>query len=250
MFFLLQKEKEQLEDIEVLSNKIILDTQKYTHKYELTSLENMSLNIKEYDRTIPIGTLEFVKKFLNNYYEINELNPIEVPDVLRKDKYLKRKYSILPKDELPDFGYYFLKYVSKLKEFYHIGLIDNLKENYCKDGLYQLSEYVEILSEYRVFVLNDEIQAIQFYNGDCTIFPDTNLIKEMIMLYKLDNERPLAYTMDIAIIENRGTAILEVHPHTSVGLYGYISSSLPYSYRCGIDYYKEHNKKLNLFTNF
>ncbi len=57
--------------------------------------------------------------------------------------------------------------------------------------------------------------------------------------------------MDIAVIRDRGTAILEVHPWVSVGLYGYMfGSSLPYCYRDGFEYYINSNKEISEWSNF
>ena len=66
-----------------------------------------------------------------------------------------------------------------------------------------------------------------------------------------DQDRPKAYTMDIAVIRDRGTAILEVHPWVSVGLYGYMfGGSLPYCYRDGFEYYIKTNKEISEWSNF
>lgn len=203
---------------------------------------------------IPIGSLKFVEKFLSEVHGVKTMNCIEVPKVLRKDRYLKRKYAVLDKENLPASGCYFLKYASKLKDFTYRGLIDFLPkedlgngEPYLKDGKYVVSEVVDILAEYRCFILEDKIEAIQFYDGDCTVMPtqdDIKLLKEMVCVYSLDDTRPDAYTLDIALIKDRGLAILEVHPHVSVGLYGYSKPDLLYSYAYGFDWYVSKNVEL------
>lgn len=187
------------------------------------------------------------------------MNCIEVPNELREERYLKRKYAILPKSELPCSGYYFLKYASSLKDFTYKDEIEYLSgsyvdgEPYLKEGLYVLSECVEILSEYRCFIVKDKIEGIQYYDGDCTVMPtveDISLLKEMVLKYSVNAKRPRAYTMDVCIIRDRGLAILEVHPHTSVGLYGFNSLLLPYCYRYGLDWYIDCNTELECFSNF
>ena len=124
--------------------------------------------------------------------------------------------------------------------------------------LYVFSEVKNILSEYRVFVYKDEIKGIQFYDGNPTVMPtpsEINKIQEMVLRYMLDNNRPGAYSLDVAIIETknenkRDLMILECHPFTSLGLYGINGSFLPYAYREGLDWYIKHKTPLEKFTNF
>ena len=257
MLFWLQREEPDKElDIDI---RILLDElhkQKYIHTYEFMSLDQV-LSTHHDDSIIPVGTVEFVGAYLAKKYGIANMNPIEVPDVLREDQFLKRKYSIVAKEELPKSGYYFTKYVSKLKVFSHTGRIETLQftdigvEPYLQDGLYQVSEVVPILSEYRCFVQGDNIKVINYYDGDCTVLPDITTVQKMVNYYMKDVDRPKAYTMDIAVIDGRGTALLEVHPWVSVGLYGYMFGSyLPYCYRDGLDYYITTNKEVTPFSNF
>lgn len=259
MLFWLESRDNELDiDVAILKDNI---NHNFQHTYSVLDineandyLDSMSDIIKN---VIPVGTIDFVGQFLNKVHGVKTMNPIEVPDVLRQYRYLKRKYSIVDRSELPAEGYYFTKYVSKLKVFTHIGLIETLRDTadnnvpFLQDGLYQVSEVVDILAEYRCFVHNDNLVAINYYDGDCTVFPDVSLIKTMISNYMLDGSRPKAYTMDIAVIKNRGTAILEVHPWVSVGLYGYMfGSSLPYCYRDGLYYYIICNKEIKKWSNF
>lgn len=257
MLFLLQTGYNDL-DIDMYILKEELKKQHYTHDSLEITLEILMNNFNNYNKdAITVGTLDFVGFWLKEKFNIQNMNPIEVPDELRKEKYLKRKYSIRKKEDLPKSGYYFTKYVSKLKEFTHIGQIDTLqyvdidKEPFLKDGLYQVSEVVDILAEYRVFVQNNEVKYIAWYDGKPVVQLDMSLLLEMVGVYSLSDSRPNAYTMDIAVIKDRGTAILEVHPWVSVGLYGYMFGSyLPYAYRDGLDYYKNINKEITVYSNF
>ena len=264
MVFWLQKELNNKIDIDTTILQEELDKQKFNHLYDIGTMKdyecilNTDMIEKEnLEKVIPVGSLDFVQMILSRIHNVNNMNPIEVPDVLREDRFLKRKYSIVPKNKLPKEGYYFTKYVSKLKVFSHTGMIETLqytddgKEPFLKEGLYQVSEVVDILSEYRCFVQNDKLVAINYYDGDCTVFPDVSDIKTMIGNYMRDQDRPKAYTMDIAVIRNSGTAILEVHPWVSVGLYGYMfGGSLPYYYKDGFEYYINSNKEIKEWSNF
>lgn len=80
-------------------------------------------------------------------------------------------------------------------------------------------------------------------------------IKEMVLRYTLNNQRPMAYSLDIAIIETkteegRDLMIIECHPFTSLGLYGLVGSFLPYAYKNGVDWYIRYNTPIQKFSNF
>jgi hypothetical protein len=259
MNFLLQSKNQSLDiDTRILENELRM--QKRLHSYKIIKkdfIDNCDASDLEIKQSVPVGDLDFVSLFLQKIHGVKNMNPIEVPEVLRRDEFLKREYSIVEKKDLPKRGRYFTKYVSKLKVFSHTGLIETLqyeeegKEPFLKDGLYQVSEVVDIVAEYRCFIHNNKLIAINYYDGDCTIYPDSTLIKKAILMYQMDPDRPAAYTMDIAVIRDRGTAILEIHPWVSVGLYGYVfGSSLPYCYRDGFRWYVEKNKEINKSSNF
>ena len=257
MFFILQKEKEHIDNLEVFVLKELLDHQKFVHQYTTMSLEEIKERSTLKEEAVPVGSIQFVQEYLSARHNMHHMNAIEVPSVLRHDKFLKRRYSLIEKSELPRTGYHFTKYASGLKDFYHVGTPDTLKRDVgtlnLKDGIYQVSEVVEILSEYRCFISQDEILGIQFYNGDCTVLPsakDVELLKEMVIRYTVDKTRPLAYTLDVAMIKDRGLAVIECHPHTSVGLYGLYGNFLPYCYKFGFEWYVKHNTPIQPFSNF
>lgn len=267
MTFGLQMEESQNISIDVRILRDELDKLKYQHKYMYMKSKDVqdpicstpeieSMNTKD---IIPVGDLLFVGDWLQKYYGIENMNPIEVPGILRTEEFLKRKYSIVSKEELPSSGIYFVKYASKLKVFSYTGAITHLFDSSLEyagkikldEGLYQVSEQVDILSEYRVFVFRDEVINMVNYDGNPLTMPDTALLRKMVNMYMYDNERPGAYTMDIAVMKDRGTALLEVHPFVSVGLYGYLfGSKLPYCYSEGINYYIKTNKPLSKYSNF
>lgn len=67
--------------------------------------------------------------------------------------------------------------------------------------LYQVSEVVDILSEYRVYIINGNIENIVHYNGDPTIFPDVKLIEEANLLYSKEKDYPKSYSMDVMVLQ-------------------------------------------------
>lgn len=268
MLFIIQKEKDfHTLDIELEVLKQELNKQRFCHEYISEDISffdepnlDSKLNIK---KAIPVGSIEFVSKYLKTVHDIAQMNPIEVPDELRLEEFLGRRYSIIESNEIPKEGYYFIKDVSELKVFTYIGDMQyfhfevfNLHLN--PNHLFQVSEVVNILSEYRVLVFNDEIERIQFYDGNPTIMPTPNEIKKiqkMVLRYMLNKNRPKAYALDVAIIkthskDGRELIVLESCPFASLGTYGFVSSNLPYMYQAGIDWYINSNDSIKKFTNF
>lgn len=243
MKYLLQKEPDECLDLDVYNLLMVLQKHPYQHDFRFLSLKELVNEPNDNSLYVPVGSIEFITAFLNRYHGIHDLLPIEVPMCLRQKKYLNRNYVIIDKSQIPFQGFYFIKHVSKLKSFSFVGDVKNMPPNdTLPSGLYQVSSMVDFLSEYRVMVLHDQIVAIQPYDGEPTILPDPLLLKEMVNVYSMDNDRPLAYTMDVGIIQGKGTSIIEIHPAAAFGTYGFSGSDLPYMYRLGIDYYLKINK--------
>lgn len=77
----------------------------------------------------------------------------------------------------------------------------------------------KILSEWRLYIHNDEIIDARNYSGDFRIAPDYNLngLKDMRNIYKF----PCAYTIDIGILEDRNqNVVIEFNDGWSFGNYG------------------------------
>ena len=280
--FLLQTKNGKIEDVEILNLKNILNSSIVNLEYcladysELLKSENNSNNyIPNFENYIPVGSLEFVNTWLKIYYwdssdlikkitsnsikDVTLMRPIEVPKVLRNFEFLGRDYTFTTKNNLPKTGYYFIKNVDKLKQFTYLGNLDYLFSNQEKfkdfiDGNYLYSSYLNFLSEYRIFVYDSKIKAIQYYDGDCTIFPNIDKIIKMVQIYSATLDRPKSYCMDVGnvmvgnIID---TFIIEVHPITSIGTYGYSGDDLPYMYKDGISWYihKIRDYKSELIKN-
>lgn len=225
-----------------IENNIILEflnKNKYIHEYRY-----FCGDMKKDE--IPIGDISFVTKWLSSMYNIANENPIEIPKYLRTDEFLKRDYRIVPWAELPKQGKWFIKDVSELKKF---GQVVNFNyDNQLilnKNSLFQVSSIYNILSEYRVYVINGQIENVCNYDGDCTIFPDINLIKKAVNLILYHEEWLKSFTIDI-MVGKEGTAIIEIHNFTSVGLYSNLwGSNLLYAYKDGIDYLINDNKKIS-----
>lgn len=80
-----------------------------------------------------------------------------------------------------------------------------------------VQEYIEMLSEYRFYILNKEIIGVGFYNGNPVFMPDTSIVTNAI--YSFINS-PIAYSIDVAVTNNNDTIVIEVNDAFSLGFYG------------------------------
>lgn len=192
---------------------------------------------------LPVGDIPFISGWLQENYG-KKMEPIEVPECLRKAEFLKRRYYFVDKKNLPfqSRQKYFIKNISGLKVF-NSALYDGSIPgwNVLPEGRYLVSEWINIMSEFRIFVLHDQVVSIQPYLGMPLMFPNSDKIRKMIREYSGDPKRPGAYTMDIAVSKDKDdivhTVLLEIHPFASCGLYGCCAPELPDMLEEGIRYY-------------
>lgn len=174
----------------------------------------------DYHDYIPIGSVEFVLNFYKQYYNIDDIKPINIPQELMNRKYTKRWIDIIKIDSNNTIiikysrnSPMFIKDNTKIKG---IAEIFNPVRIYPQKE-YLMSDVIDINSEWRAFVFNKKLVGLQNYSGDFTMFPDINLINEMIEEYK---SSPRAYTLDVGINKDE-TFLIEVHQFFSCGLYGF-----------------------------
>ena len=237
-------------DIEAIFLREKLDRYKFIHSYDSTRIAKICK-----DDTCPVGTIPFVERCL----QLHE-NPIEIPVYLRTDEFLKRDYRFMKWNEVPRTGRFFLKDASNLKKFGKIVNADyeisdelwNYKPKnrfdstlvLSKQSDYIVSSLFPVKSEYRVYVFGGSIEQIICYDGDCTLFPDMNLIKKTVTLINTNEKWLKSYTIDV-MVNNRETALIEIHNFTSCGLYGTLwNDYLIQAYIDGINYLKYDNRKL------
>ena len=284
MFFLIQNDPLTRDIVQNAIIQDVIDHNKYSHSYEYISsmdfykddMDEFSFSTttqlktpddfdERYKNAIPIGTVQFVEQYLQIFKGIERENAIEVPPVLRTDEFLKRKYSIVPADRIPREGNYFIKDATQQKSFSYKGELEYyLHDEMFREPLnefdtsvrldpthlYQVSEVVKILAEYRVYVLNKEINSMCIFAGDPLIFPDADLIKKAVRLINEQPDSPRSYSLDV-MITPRGTAITEVHNFLSVGLYTVDwDEDLLFAFKHGMDYVIQHNVEQTEFSNF
>lgn len=165
---------------------------------------------------VPIGSVEFVNEFLNHFYG-NKLRPINVPSELisfaGRSLYNGNADTIA---SLPN-GKWFVKSNDNVKSFSEVLTIDDNRVWKIPRGDYQISSVVDIKSEWRAFVYDNELVGLSNYSGDFKIFPNVNTINKMIEAYE---SAPIAYTLDVGI-NSDCTFVIECHQFISVGLYNF-----------------------------
>lgn len=249
--FILQNDALELEERII---KELLIKNKYLHSYEECTLKE--LDSISYTDAIPIGTIEFVTKYLGKQGFIKEV-PIEIPKYLQTDEFLKRDYRVGTWEDIPKYGEWFIKDASELKKLsnlmnmsytYDEELFDYKPKNeydstlsLSKSHNYIISSPYKIQAEYRVYVLDGDIENIALYNGDATVLFDINLIRKAVALINGYEKWLKSYSLDV-MVGKEGTALIEVHNFTSLGLYSTLwGSNLLYGYRDGIDYLLNDN---------
>jgi hypothetical protein len=160
-----------------------------------------------YPNCIPVGSVEFVIKYLDKYFNLKPI-PKNIPNELMDIEWTGR--NVLNGTEKDITGFKFVKSNTKIKGFAEIC-------DKAPKGEYQISDLIEIDSEWRAFIYNGKLAGLQNYSGRFDLFPNVNRINEMIKAYK---SQPAAFTLDVAI-NSKGTFIIEVHDFFSCALYGF-----------------------------
>jgi len=218
MKFLIQNNNNELHDF----SSTLINIIKYQNKINSGDIQYQTLSnidlYKFYKNHIPIGSVEFVSDYIK--YWFNKIpKPINIPKQLLDYEFTKREIFNGTNHDIN--GLYFVKSNDKIKSFTEI----------CSDvpykGNYQISEVIDIVSEYRVFVFHERIIGLKNYTGEFDIFPDMDIINKMVKVY---TKCPPVYTLDVGITDENDTVIIEVHDFFSCGLYGFEHVNLPYMY--------------------
>ena len=158
------------------------------------------------------------------------------PEILKP--FLKREVSVSTINELyisleTEFAPIFVKPKSHTKLFTGVPVkrrLDLLKipENIKDDTEIYLSEIINFISEYRVYVDQDNLNFsngivdCKCYNGNCLTFPDVNVIKKVVKFYNA-NGAPRVYGIDFGVVETpqgQETILVEVNGGLYLGSYG------------------------------
>ena len=80
-----------------------------------------------------------------------------------------------------------------------------------------VSDYVDIVSEYRGYVVDGDLKGIKHYLGDIRVFPDMKVVDAAIKAY---TKQPAGYSIDFGITSDGRTLLVEANDGYSLGNYG------------------------------
>ena len=172
------------------------------------------------------GGIEFVEKVLFKAYRIHNIQPINIPMYLFNREFWGRRmtlctgansvYQIFETWEVSEL---FIKSASRLKsDITGIYMSTQKLDSIDTEPLLLVSEVIDIVSEYRVFIHNGKILDIKNYSGDQWVVSDKSKVYMMASALK---NNITACTLDAAVTTAGETYIIEVHPFVSCGTYGF-----------------------------
>ena len=85
------------------------------------------------------------------------------------------------------------------------------------DETVDLAEPMDFVSEYRCFVADGMLLGVRHYKGDPLIFPDAGVVRNAIAAY---STAPRGYALDIGVVAEQGTFVVEVNDGYSSAAYG------------------------------
>ena len=85
-----------------------------------------------------------------------------------------------------------------------------------------VSDYVDIVSEYRGYVVDGQLKGIKHYLGDIRIFPDMKVVDAAIAAFKT---APIGYSIDFGVTADGKTLLVECNDGYSLGNYGLEASA-------------------------
>jgi len=193
---------------------------------EAINLKNWLANKKEFTyklseepiaKTIPIGSVEYVSK----WFTLNNLpipKPLNIPEELFDYCQLTKPKNIsIAGDIFKNKESFFIKSNDVIK------CSDNGIFYDIKPGNWQVSNVIEIKSEYRMFFYKSQILDIKKYIGDYNDQLEKHHISYIENIFKNWSNKPVAGTMDFLIDYDNNIQLIECHDWFSCGLYGFSS---------------------------
>lgn len=194
---------------------------------------------------VPVGSIEFINGFLDRYFH-SRVMAFNVPEsVYTKETYTRRLYykNLTPEEVVHNIKEFKLMSFFVKDARYPKGKMEVcrfmepntykwlLKEN--PEERYDMSELLDgdkrIVAEYRAFVSGNVIFDVRKYLGDWYTNKkiDNDMLIRLAQELDFDKTIPRDKTIDIALLKNGQTSLLEVHSFISCGTYGYSGSPLP-----------------------
>jgi hypothetical protein len=177
---------------------------------------------------VPIGSVEYVQSWLKAM-GARTPKPLNIPKELWS--FVRRKITTVSTVDGWDNCGGYLKDSEDIKSC-HNGVIADLTRIVEVPSESQLTQLVDVQSEWRAFVFNKQIRGIKCYSGDVWAMPDKPYIEQVV-----DTYAKRAYTLDLIVHPGSDgkpvTDILELHDFFSCGLYGFDDYATLLNMWCG-----------------
>lgn len=168
-----------------------------------------------------VGSIDAMTKLFKN---INRLPaPIDFPDSIIKSGLLNRDVSVMKLDDfVNEFKLtnepMFVKPVqTKLFDGILISKEEHLSYLRFDNCDVLVSNHIDIISEYRVYVHNKKAIYSCNYSGDFRISPNFEYVDKLIEAYE---GQPIAYTIDVAVLKDGSMTVIEFNDFWAIGSYG------------------------------
>jgi hypothetical protein len=172
-----------------------------------------------------VGSIDGMTALFKNMGKYPE--PIDFPESIVESGLLNRNIFTMKLDSFIEMFKQtkkpmFVKPV-QTKLFDGILISDETHLNYLRDfdnPLVLVCDKIDIVSEFRAYVHNGKLVYCCNYSGDFKLSPNYNYIDMLIKNYK---DAPVAYTIDVAILNDRSMTAIEFNDFWSIGAYGLYS---------------------------
>lgn len=189
----------------------IADNPKRT-QYEITFSNYKFSNTKYIDKSliIPVGNLEFTHIYFAEHFNTTLIYthiPSELKHFLNYEHIQTSNLNEIPNNFI----------CTKISPLLPYEEITKTQDTKLTPATYFARQPLEILSEWRIFVFNKNIQDIKLKKGTYKYYPDEQLIQEIISSYKYS---PPSYFIDIAT-NNKQNYLIKVNNFYSCQLFGF-----------------------------
>lgn len=170
---------------------------------------------------IVVGDIESTDTFFQKL-GIPSQKALNIPEILLPFAGRKIEYMTMGEFRKDTRVPIFVKPNGRAKSFIG-GVLDNLSsKEWMFEGVSDnteclISEVIELVSEYRGYVINGQLMGIKHYRDDFRIFPDMGTVDMVIKSYE---NAPSGYTIDFGIDDKGRTLLIECNDGWAIGNYG------------------------------
>lgn len=172
-------------------------------------------------RTVPVGSIAFVNRFLDDL-GLEGLAAMNIPPELEREEFLGRQiFRDVQKKDIPkmvdEYGPLLVK-PGRRPKLFEAARSNDMAGVPSMEPLFVSQMLPEpIVAEWRVFVLHGRVVGIRPYILDRWICPDQAMVEKMSWpLFEYG-----AASLDVGVLESGRTVVIECHPFISCGLYGF-----------------------------